>query len=90
MSEGEYRVICMKEHVEATNSKVKKPFNAEQLNNIINNLNEIMNDIEGDENDHCMKFLEITSDITILSDLLKFRINKTRLNIIIVNNEDFH
>jgi len=49
-----------------------------------------MSDIEGDENDHCMKFLEITSDITILSNLLKFRINKTRLNIIIVNNEDFH
>ena len=80
----------MKEHVEATNRKVFQPFNAEQLNNIINNLNEIMSDIEGDENDHCMKILEKTSDITILSNLLKFRINKTRLNIIIVNNEDFH
>jgi len=77
MSEGESRVICMKEHVEATNNKVKKPFNAGFIT-------------EGDENDRCMKFLEITSEITILSDLLKFRINKTRLNIIIVNNEDFH
>jgi len=80
----------MKEHVEDTKNKVKKPFNTEQLNDIINKLNEIMNDIEGNENNRCTKFLEITSDITILSDLLKFRINKTRLNIIIVNNEDVH
>jgi hypothetical protein len=80
----------MKEHIEDTNNKVKKPFNADQLNNIISNLNEIMSDIEGNENNRCTKFLEITSDITTLSDLLKFRIIKARLNIIIVNNEDFH
>ena len=80
----------MKEHVEDTNNKVKKPFNTKQFNDIINKLNEIMSDIEGNENNRCTKFLEITSDITILSDLLKFRINKTRLNIIIVNNEEVH
>jgi hypothetical protein len=80
----------MKEHIEDTNNKVKKPFNGDQLNNIISNLNEITSDIEGNENNRCTKFLEITSDITTLSDLLKFRIIKARLNIIIVNNEDFH
>jgi hypothetical protein len=80
----------MKEHIEDTNNKVKKPFNVDQLNNIISNLNEIMSDIEGNENNRCTKFLEITSDIRTLSDLLKFRIIKARLNIIIVNNEDFH